>query len=134
MDADQRLTDDALDGRLRALFQAAGPLHAADDLEARVLARLSAAPVRTSVVAQPLMSRNAWVGAVIALLALWSLSTVTSSPDMASTVLPELPALRWDPLLPVLTTPWTLMALSTGALLLLLDAVLSRPRPAPRTA
>ncbi|MBK6627769.1 MAG: hypothetical protein IPJ87_09700 [Flavobacteriales bacterium] len=134
MDADQRLTDDAVDGRLRALFHTAGPMAAPDDLEDRVLMRLKASASGTAVMDKPLLSRTAWVSAAVMLLVLWGWTSMISAPDMPSTTVPILPMLGWDTVLSALTAPWTLMALTCGALLVLLDAILSRPRPAPRTA
>lgn len=134
MDADQRLTDDAVDERLRALFHAAGPMAAPDDLEDRVLLRLKAGATGTAVMDKPLLSRTAWVGAAVVLLVLWGWTSMISAPEMPSTTTPTLPMPAWDTVLSAFTAPWTLMALACGALLVLLDTILSRPRPAPRTA
>lgn len=134
MDADHRLKDDAQDARLRALFHAAGPLPAPEDLEQRVLARLSAAPVRVPVDSRPLLSWKAWVGALLALLGLWLWTALPSTTMMPSAVLPEFALPKVDALLALLSTPWTWMAIATGALLLLLDTVLMRPRLTARTA
>lgn len=133
MDADHRLKDDAQDARLRALFHAAGPLSAPEDLEQRVLARLSAAPVRVPVDSRPLLSWKAWMGALLALLGLWLWTALPSTTMMPSKALPEFALPKVDALLALLSTPWTWMTIATGALLLLLDTVLIRPRLAARS-
>lgn len=133
MDTDQRLSGQEADERLRKLFQAAGPLTAADDLEARVLSRLNEAPAAAPVVVRPLVGRWGWV-AVAAVLALLIWSVSSGSPSPAGPSLPEIRLPDMDAVLRVATSRWTLMGALCGALLLLLDTLLRRLHPATHAA
>ncbi len=120
-----------MDDRLRQLFQAAGPLVAADGLEARVLARLDQSPASAPALSQPLVSRWAWLAAAaaVALLLTWGVLSGPEGTSVRSFPWPELDVLR-----SLTTSRWTLMGMLCGALLLLLDTMLDRRRATVRAA
>jgi hypothetical protein len=130
MDAPSRLTDLEADRKLRDLFAQAGPLLAPDDLEARVLHRLAAAPVSRLADDRPLIAGWIWtsLGLLLMVLVLFSLLSPDAARETGSEYQRYLPELAIPDLGRLVRSPWTLMALACAAAFLCLEAILFRPQ------
>jgi len=130
MDAPHRLTGPEADRKLRDLFAQAGPLHAPDDLEDRVLRQLAARPIVRTVEDKPLIATWIWIvlGALLSVLFLYSLMVPFAAEPTGSSYQRYLPDLTLPDLGSVLRSPWTLLALACAAAFVSLEAFLFRPQ------
>ena len=121
MDAPRGLNSPGADKALRDLFHESGLLSAPEGLDARVLQRISvtAQPVRSTE--RPLLPRWVWAAgasAVVAIALIPGEKTGTMAPWAQ-----WIPTIHFDT---VLSSPWVLLALATGACLLALDTYLGK--------
>jgi len=130
MDAPRRLTDTEADRKLRDLFAQAGPLHAPDDIEARVLRQLAAQPAARVIEDKPLIASWIWIaiGTFLLGLIVYSLLAPLSVDPAGSTYQRYLHDLTLPHLGNVLRSPWTIMGLACAAAFLSLEAYLFRPQ------
>ena len=123
MDATRGLNEQDADKALRDLFHQAGPLSAPDGLEARVLQRIAVTARPALAPEKPLLPKWAWYAGGLGLLAVAFLpGNGTSSPSPWVEKIPDFSLEN------AISSPWLMMALATGALLIGLDTWLTTRR------
>lgn len=121
MDAPRGMTGPEADAALRDLFRAAGPLPAPKDLEARALGRIAAGAPAPIPAERPLLPRWAWAVGLAFPVAAWLIGTRGSAVP-AWMEHWNMPARTGQ----LFTSPWLLLGVAGGTLLLALHVWLDR--------
>ena len=121
MDAPRGLKSSAADKALRNLFQETGLLSAPEGLDARVLQRIAITAKPVLKPERPLLPVWAWAAGAISVVAIALIPSEKTG--TAAPLTKWIPTIHFDT---VLSSPWVLLALATGACLLALDTYLGK--------
>lgn len=123
MDAPRGMNPPEADKALRDLFKQSGQLSAPEGLDARILQRIAVTTQPVRKAEPPLLPRWVWAAGAISVAAIALIPG--GNTGAASRWTQWIPAIQLDALL---SSPWLLMALATGACLLALDTLLGKRR------